>query len=233
MEKIICTLWKSDAESREAFNARLLETLPSQLAALDAQQVRINVEDGVSDKAAALRQDRGARPHHAVLHYWLPSANARFRSPIDALLSSVVAHWAGWLVLESTIIPNQDHPPQPGARTWGWSQLAFLTRPQGLAYDDWRRIWQDDHTQVAIETQSNFEYVQNLVVRPLTEGAPPYVAIVEECFPEAAMTDPFVFFDAAGDKAKFAANLDRMMTSCGRFITPGTIDVIPTSQYNF
>lgn len=233
MEKIICTLWKSDAETRAAFNTRLLDTLPSTLAALGAQQIRINVEDDRSDKAAALRQNRGETPHHAVLHYWLPSANALFRRKIDDLLTSLVERWAGWLVLESTIIPNHDHPPQPGARTWGWSQLACLTLPQGMAYEDWQRIWQDDHTLVAIETQSNFEYVQNLIVRPLTANAPPYVAIVEECFPEAAMTDPFVFFDAAGDKVKFAANLDRMMASCSRFITPGTIDVIPTSQYNF
>ena len=233
MEKIICALWKSDEEEREAFNARLLETLPVRLADLGAAHIRLNVEDKQTEKAAALRQSRGADQHHAVLHYWLPSAHALFRAKIDALIDTMVARWAGWLVLESTIIPNQAHPPQPGVRNWGWSQMAFLTLPQGMAQEDWRRIWQEDHTRVAIETQSNFEYVQNLIIRPLTPHAPPYVAIVEECFPDTAMTDPFAFFDAAGDKAKFAANLDRMMTSCARFITPGTIDVIPTSQYNF
>ncbi|MFN5902520.1 MAG: EthD domain-containing protein [Novosphingobium sp.] len=101
-----------------------------------------------------------------------------------------------------------------------------------MSHAEWLSLWQDSHTQVAIETQANFEYVQNLVVRTLTEGAPPYVAIVEECFPEAALTDPFVFFDAVGDPAKFKANLDRMMESCDRFIDRGTIDVIPTGQYS-
>ena len=140
---------------------------------------------------------------------------------------------AAWLVMESTLIPNSTHPAQLGQRTEGWAQLAFLTLPEGLSHDQWRAIWQDDHTIVAIETQANFEYVQNLVIRALTPDAPPYVAIVEECFPQAALTDPFVFFDAVGDRAKFDANLARMMHSCDRFIARGTIDVIPTSQFNF
>jgi hypothetical protein len=36
-----------------------------------------------------------------------------------------------------------------------------------------------------------------------------------------------------GDPDKFNANLATMMDSCDRFIDRGTIDVIPTSQYNF
>ena len=46
---------------------------------------------------------------------------------------------------------------------------------------------------------------------PGRKGPPPYAAIVEECFPESALTDPFAFFDAVGDPAKFKANLDRMI----------------------
>jgi hypothetical protein len=67
----------------------------------------------------------------------------------------------------------------------------------------------------------------------LTEGAPEYHAFVEECFPMEALSDPFAFFDAVGDPAKFEANLNVMMDSCGRFIQFGKIDIIPTSQYDF
>jgi hypothetical protein len=48
-----------------------------------------------------------------------------------------------------------------------------------------------------------------------------------------ALSDPFAFFDAVGDPAKFEANLNVMMDSCGRFIQFGKIDIIPTSQYDF
>lgn len=233
MEKIICALWKLDDESRESFNARLLGQLPEKLKALGAQHIRINVQEARNEAAAALRQSRGAPQQDTLLQYWLPSSHPIFRDKIDALLDTMVARWAAWLVMESTIIPNQGHPPVAGARTPGWAQIACLTLPEGMPHEDWRRIWQEDHTRVAIETQANFEYVQNLVIRTLTPDAPPYVAIVEECFPDAAMTDPLAFFDAVGDKEKFMTNLDQMMASCDRFITRGTIDVIPTSQYNF
>ncbi len=233
MEKVICALWKPDGVTRAAFNARLQDSLPAQLQAAGARQIRLNLEDDLTDRAADLRQARGAPQHQATLQYWLPSANGLFRHAIDAVLDTHVDRWAGWLVAESTILPNVDHPPAPGTRCWGWAQMAFLTRPDGQDPAEWLSIWKDSHTKVAIETQANFEYVQNLVVNPLTPDAPPYVAIVEECFPEAALSDPFAFFDAVGDKAKFAVNLARMMDSCDRFITRGTIDVIPTSQYNY
>ena len=233
MEKVISALWKPDSESRAAFNARILAELPGALSAAGASQVRINVEDDTTDRGAALRQTRGHPQHHATVQFWMPSANAIFRGAVDDVLANAGDRFAAWLVLESTILPTKDHLPAKGARTWGWAQMAFLTRPERLTFDEWLAIWQDHHTRVAIETQSNFEYVQNIVIRALTPDAPPYAAIVEECFPESALSDPYVFFDAVGDQAKFDANLATMMDSCDRFIDRGTIDVLPTSQYNF
>ena len=45
------------------------------------------------------------------------------------------------------------------------------------------------------------------------------------------LRDPYVFFDAVGDEAKFQHNLKRMMDSVFRFIDMERIDVVPTSQY--
>lgn len=233
MEKVIAALWKADSEDRDTFNARVLADLPAKLEAAGASRVRINVEDAITDTGNMLRQTRGEAQHNAAVQFWMPSANAIFRADVDAVLAATGVRFAAWLVLESTILPNKDHSPAPGTRNWGWAQMAFLTRPERLTFDEWLAIWQDSHTRVAIDTQSNFEYVQNVVIRALTPGAPPYAAIVEECFPEAALTDPFVFFDAVGNQEKFTANLSTMMESCNRFIDQGTIDVIPTSQYNF
>jgi EthD domain len=233
VEKVIAALWKADSESRDAFNARILADLPAKLTAGGASNVRINVEDALTESGAALRQRRGPAQHNATIQFWMPSANALFRAGVDQALGQAGASFAAWLVLESAILPNRAHPPVTGARTGGWAQMAFLTRPARLTFDAWLAIWQDYHTKVAIETQSNFEYIQNIVIRALTPDAPPYAAIVEECFPETALADPYVFFDAVGNQAKVDANLARMMDSCDRFIDRGTIDVIPTSQYNF
>jgi hypothetical protein len=226
MEKIVCALWGVD-------NAKLLAGLPTALKAAAASHIRINVRDDAVAPGAALIQTWQEPQQGAVVQYWLPSANAIFRGEADKAIAAHCQRFAAWLVAESTIIANQAHPPQPGTRTWGWSQASFLNFRDDLERMEAIKVWHSHHTRVAIETQSNFEYVQNLIVRPLTDGAPEYAAFVEECFPIEALTDPQVFFDAVGDPAKFEANLAAMMDSCGRFIQFGRIDIIPTSQYDF
>jgi hypothetical protein len=225
MEKIICALWQP--------SATLLNDLPAGLAKAGATRIRVNVQDEAVAPGAALRQTWQDPQQDAVVQFWLPSANPIFTGPAFDGIAAQCERFAAWLVTESTIIANTIHPPTPGQRTQGWAQMAFLTLPERLTYAEWRIIWRDAHTKVAIDTQSNFEYVQNLVVEPLTSGAPPYIAIVEECFPLSALTDPFLFFDAVGNQEKFDRNLATMMESCNRFIEFGTIDVIPMSQYDF
>lgn len=231
MEKIFCALYGADPE-------KLLAGAAPKLADAGATNIRVNIQDDAAADGAALIQSRGEPLANAILQFWLPTSNPIFRKKFDKIINDHCDHFHSWLVAESQIIINELHPSQSGDRTAGFAQIAFLTLPPAVDWQDWRDIWRDYHTQVAIDTQSNFEYVQNLVVEPLTVGAPPYVAIVEECFPAAALTDPFVFFDArqengAADQKKFDRNLAAMMESCGRFISPGSIDVFPTSQYDF
>ena len=88
MEKVICALWKPEAEDRDAFNSRILKDLPAQLETAGVSGVRINLEDPITDTGAALRQTRGAPQHHATIQFWMPSANAIFRSDVDAVLSA-------------------------------------------------------------------------------------------------------------------------------------------------
>lgn len=225
MEKIVCTLQTARLPDPRA--------LAKELRGVGARRIRINLRDEAVVCAAGLIQQSGPALPDAVVQFWLPTANPARLGAVDGVLKRHGGDHAAWLVTESTVIANEAHSPRSGHRTHGFAQIAFLTLPEGMAWTDWRRIWRDSHTQVAIETQSNFEYVQNLVVEPLTAHPPPFVAIVEECFPPEAMTDPLVFFDAVGDRARFERNLAAMMESCARFITPGTIDVVPTSQYDF
>ncbi len=231
MEKVIAALWADG--TREAFNARLLASLPRALAEAGASQVRINLRDDAVEPAASLIQRWQDPQQDAVVQFWLPSANARFRAAIDAALAAHSARFALWLVAESTIIPNTAHPVPRGAHGWGWSQASFISFRPDLPRQEAIAFWHGHHTRIAIETQANFEYVQNLIVRPLTDNAPAYDAFVEECFPAEAMTSPPAFFDAVGDEDKFRANLAAMMDSCGRFIDFTRIDIIPTSQHDF
>jgi hypothetical protein len=164
-----------------------------------------------------------------VVSLWVDSA--LFRRPYEEVLRSSTSRLAGYLVTESEAIVNTKHPVRDGERVTGMMQIVFLTRPPRLRYEHWRDLWLDGHTAVGIETQSNFGYRQNIVVRRLTYGAPRCDGIVEENFPTAAMTSPQAFYDAVGDEAKYQARLQRMMQSCHRFIDFDKIDVIVASEY--
>lgn len=228
MEKLIYSLrWDSPAQPPD-IAASVIEA--------GACRVRINLRDDAVAGGTKLIQSRGRALPDCVVQLWLPSGNPMFRSAADEAVRSFAGSVTAWLVCESTILENPSRSAR-GERGAGFAQMAFLTLPQTLGWPEWRRIWRDSHTRIAIETQSTFEYRQNLVVESLLEddGTAPQdiVAIVEECFPIEALTDPLTFFGAAGNPQKFRQNLHSMMESCARFITPGTIDVFPTSQYDF
>lgn len=228
MEKLIYALWRDDAEPREAFNARLLGPVATELAP-HAHALRINVQD---ETVAT-----GSSPHfivtqpqmEAVVQLWVDTAYPPARAPIEAALAGVASRIEGWLVSESVPLPNRACPP--GLPTDGFAQVVFIEKPTALDHEVWRRNWQDGHTGVAVETQSNFEYLQNLVVRPVTDGAAPYAAVVEECFPLEARRDRALFYDAVGDPAKLEANEARMMASCANFIGEKGCECIPMRQY--
>lgn len=233
MEKVVAALWAPETRQAQEFNATLLTDLPAALRDAGARHVRINLRDADVAAGAAHIQRWQTPQQDAVVQFWLHSANPRFFGAAAASLANQSARFAAWLVAESTIIANTAHPPAPGQRTWGWSQATFLAFQPDLAPGDADRHWRTHHTTVAIETQANFEYIQNRVVRAITADAPAYDAFVEECFPAVALTDPRAFFDAVGDETKYQANLATMMDSCGGFIDFARIDVIPTSQYDF
>lgn len=231
MEKIVAALWAPASADRTEYATGLLGNLPAKLRAGGATRIRLNLRDAAVEAGAGHVQ-RWQGPD-AVAQFWLPSANPRFFADAANASAAASEHFAAWLVAESTVIANAAHPPPKGERTWGWSQATFLAFRPDLDPAQADAHWRTHHTRVAIETQANFEYVQNRMVRALTPEAPAYDAFVEECFPAEALSDPQAFFDAVGDEAKYQANLATMMESCGAFIDFARIDVIPTSQYDF
>ena len=135
-----------------------------------------------------------------------------------------------YIVSESKII-EVDESKNLNKRTEGFSQIVFLEKPDNVDRFDWFDHWTHHHTKIAIETQSNFIYVQNSVVRKLQKQAPNFIAIVEECFPSQAMSDQEEFYAARGDATLMKKNLEIMMDSCNTFIDFSKIEVIPTSRY--
>jgi hypothetical protein len=206
------------------------ETIAAVRAA-GGRRIQVNVPDHALGHPFGVTPDADQPQLTAALSAWVDTAEA---SPIsDALPEpSGDGRWFGYLVSEAEPLPNRDHPPGPDGRVPGFAQLVPLSVPDGLSWAEWRRRWQGAHTAVAVATQSTFRYVQNVVLRSLTPGAPHYAAVVEECFPIEAATDLHVFFDAVGDEAKLARHMAAMSESCDRFMD-GVAPVAWTVEYVF
>ncbi|MEM6583887.1 MAG: hypothetical protein AAF699_21610, partial [Pseudomonadota bacterium] len=152
---------------------------------------------------------------------------------LDSLLTEQTARYAGYQVeVREPLDRQQQHPCKPGERVFGLCQVALLCRPASLEAAAWQSIWQDSHTQIAIETQATFGYRQNRVLQALNATAPAIDAIVEEYFPSEAMTSDHAFYGTGGDDELLAKRMTRLLESCARFIDFEHIDVIPMSEYS-
>lgn len=167
-------------------------------------------------------------PVVAVLSLWTQqSYGGDVRGAVEVVTPECDAV-AAYLVTES--VPMPAPVTAPGERTDGLANIALLRRPEHLDEPTWRARWQIDHTPVAIATQATFGYVQNTVVRALTDEAPVIAAIVEELFPLAAVSDLHAFFGAADD-ADLADRMQKMLASTEAFGANRDIDTVPTSRY--
>ncbi|MDY6997431.1 MAG: hypothetical protein SW019_12580 [Actinomycetota bacterium] len=224
MEKVIIAL-RGTAD--EAWCTRLRDEAGPALVDLGLPGVTINVRDApVADSLMTLTTLDP--PVIAVVSVWTHQCYGEQLRTALALLDDLCDQSAAYLVTES--VPLAPPRTPPGQRTPGLANMALLRRPADLDEPTWRTRWQLDHTQIAIDTQATFGYVQNAVVRPLTEGAPVIAAIVEELFPIEATTDLHAFFGAADDE-DLHDRMTRMLASTAAFGADRDIDTVPTSRY--
>jgi hypothetical protein len=197
--------------------------------AAGGKRIQVNVVDAAIGPPFGVAPDLAVTQLTAALSAWLPE-NAAGLGPALPPAGERGA-WYGYVVTEAEPRPNTTVAPGPNGRVPGFAQLVLLRVPDGMGPDEWRERW-ESHTPIALATQSTFRYVQNVIVRALTDGAPDYVAVMEECFPMAAATDLQAFFDAVGDEAKLARRMAAMSDSCDRFMD-GAAPVAWTAEYLF
>lgn len=231
--------WRPEGMDEATFASRLVAEVAPAVVEAGARLVRVQViDDDVAAGAGVFpsghRRTMLDPPIDAVVSAWLDTAVTSRRAGVDAAFAERGIRVAGYLVSESVPLAPADAPPVGASpvRTPGFTHVAFLRVPDGMAPDAWRSRWKDHHTDVAIDTQSTTAYRQNLVVHPLHDDAPVVAAIVEETFPIEALTDPYAFFDAVGDDARFAAHVEAMIASTSSFLdTDHGLDTVPASEY--
>jgi hypothetical protein len=231
VEKVVYVVWRDGDTPVAAWSTGLRVAGADALPEAGALGVQVNVADEAV-APALLRMAEIDPQMEAVVSVWVDSARTAARRPLDDALAAVpgTARVEAYLVTESEPLRNTAHAVAPGERTPGFANLAFLRRPADMPPEAWIAAWHDGHTQVAIDTQSTFGYVQNVVARRLTSGAPAVDGIVEELFPMEALTDMHVFFDASDD-ADLARRMGLMAESTARFGADRDLDLVPTSRY--
>lgn len=201
----------------------LLETaFRAEIAATGATRLQVNLDDAAV--APAMRFGPGT-PITAVVSVWTEQS-------ADTVLDVLRRHDPGahaWSVDEREPLAPPVVPD--GERADALANLALLRRPTSMQHAAWLSDWLDRHTQVAIDTQGTFGYVQNPVIACLTEGGHDVAGIVEELFPMAAMTDQHAFYGSGGDEDELQRRFTTLMDSCARFGAAEGLDLVPTSRY--
>jgi hypothetical protein len=218
--KLVLGLWGAD-------QAALLEQdLRGGLGAAGVDWLQVNLDDGHLPDTV-LRLQHFDEPLTTVVSLWTEGA----AEDAVSCLRPYAGRIAAWQVEERLPLVPPDVPD--GQRADALAQVAFLRKPEQLPYDAWRTHWQGPHTQVAIETQATFGYVQNRVVARLTDDTPHLDAIVEELFPSAAMHDIHAFYGSGGNQTELDRRLIALMDSVGAMGADRDLDVVPTSRYTW
>jgi hypothetical protein len=212
--KLVFALW---GEGRSLHDPALHE----ELAAAGVRRLQVNVDD--EHVAAAMRIPTG-EPVRAVVSVWDVEPG-----PVAGVLTDAASTVHGWRVDERRRLD----PPESwdGSRADALSNVAILRRPDELTREEWLRRWMVEHTPIAIRTQATFGYVQNVVLGPVTDGAPRVDAFVEELFPSAGITDMHAFYGSGGDDAELDRRLTELMASVARIGADRDLDLVPTSRY--
>lgn len=211
----------------DAWAEQLRGPVAQELLALGLPGVTVNVRDAdVRDSMMTLTVLDP--PVQAVVSLWTQQYYGDQVLMALELLGHQAEYIAAYLVTESAPLPPPTSPI--GERSPGLANMALLRRPAHIDEPTWLSRWHGNHTPVAIATQSTFTYVQNYVVRALTEDAPVINAIVEEHFPIESVRSLHAFFGAADD-ADLQDRMEKMVASTAAFGANVNIDAVPTSRY--
>ena len=227
MEKVMVAVRAETADDQ--WVDRLCGPVATALLELDLPGLIIHVRDAPVRDSLMTLTTRDP-PVQALVSLWVQQHyGEQVRRAVD-ILEPAAEQVAAYLVTES--VPMPPPPSPPGQRAAGLANIALLRRPTDMDESMWLTRWHRDHTPVAIATQSTFGYVQNYVVRALTEDAPPVSAIVEELFPIEAAKSLHAFFGAADD-ADLHDRLGKMVASTAAFGANVNIDTVPSGRYVF
>lgn len=165
--------------------------------------------DAHSERASMWTRNPTGRLPCARLALEYPSNDLDFA--IASALAQSLGGEAHWCLGASPIA----HPLNEPSTFSGTLQLCCFERAQALSDEQLKRIWFNEHAPVAVETQNNVGYRQNLV---LNSSHSALDGIVEELFPIEAADSLTDFFADGDNPEKMMNHIQRLTESSERVL---------------
>lgn len=219
---------------RAARRALLVSDLAPELVSDGATRVQLCVADEVSAV-------RGPSPFHpagpdpvALITLWIEDADAALARIRGA---GFTTH--AWRASRDVYTDYGEHPAFDRARDWPDGQRSptvtsvnCLERPASIDLDTWIARWHGRMSPVSAAIQPRVRYVRNLLLEPLTEGAPAWQAIVEEVWPTPShVGNPFLFYGAGWNPLLLVWNMIRVVAAVFSFLRPWRVRAVMMSEY--
>ena len=165
--------------------------------------------DAHSERASMWTRNPTGRLPCARLALEYPSNDLDFA--VASALAQSLGGEAHWCLGASPIA----HPLDEPSTFSGTLQLCCFERAEGLSDEQLKQIWFSEHAPVAVETQNNVGYRQNLV---LNSSHSALDGIVEELFPIEAADSLTDFFADGDDPEKMMNHIQRLTESSERVL---------------
>ncbi|MCO4748322.1 MAG: hypothetical protein KC912_26240 [Proteobacteria bacterium] len=210
--KVVAVCWEDQRRSREERGTLLRGPVADTLLASGVTRLTL----AIADEHARVRSPSpfplfGPKPV-AVVNAWTEDAE-----PVIATLREAGFTVHAWRADESIYADYGDNP-HAGPRDWpdgtrspGITVVSLLERPGSLDRAAWIERWHGVISPISEAIQPRTRYVRNVLEEALTEDAPPFEGLVEECWPSPeTLTDPYQFYGANG-VVELVGNMTRIV----------------------
>lgn len=233
--KLIYLLWSPKGQSRAETTDILLHQVASQLLESGTVQLSMNIADPESKLRSPNPQLTLERPACAAVSAWVEDVDVE--GDLERCFTAAGFRAAGYMV-DETLYTDYGDNAHAAPRSWpdgerspGVVTLNLLQRPRRITREEWLRRWHGTMSPVSEAIQPRARYVRNAVGRPLSPDAPPYDAIVEECWPSRShVTNPMLFFGAS-DLWELGRNMATILKTVRSFLDLRRIRSIPMGEY--
>lgn len=224
MEKLVYLLDRGSSPG--TLQQSLSKDIAPALQKAGARNIVLNIADldGTVSSSAPQRIAGNWQDAGAVVSLWVDSVDCH--KQLETILATSGCHLDGYLVTESV--------PQNCEQNWGHAerrpgvtQFTAHGKPEAISEADFYQNWRE-HTELSFALHPlRWSYIRNAVVRPLTNKAPAYRALVMEHFKTLEdFTDESRYF---GDPAV----VQKMYEELAGFCDFESIMTGPMSEYHY